>query len=224
MQVHCPGDLPERPFAVDQPPALLVIHRQRLTALDAHRLKEYRVSSLAGSPPALVLCISPYVRYAELERWSLLADLVISEATAPDILPCHVTRLFGEREADATRLTNSGLRIEVAGGNTTCARPLVDACAAAGYRAQAVPDLESAGGRGYDAHAASRAVEPERRLTIWDVPVLEPDWSDNGSSAAARSTGPVIALLGFADRETVTVAKAMRRGRLPRAAISTSTI
>ena len=47
----------------------------------------------------------------------------------------------------------------------------------------------------------------ERTLTIWDVPVLEPDWSQR-LERRSRTNGPVIALFGFADRETVTLAKA----------------
>ena len=47
----------------------------------------------------------------------------------------------------------------------------------------------------------------ERTLTIWDVPLLEPDWSQR-LERRSRANGPVIALFGFADRETVTLAKA----------------
>ena len=32
VQVHSPGDLPERPFDRDQSPRLIVIHRHRFTA------------------------------------------------------------------------------------------------------------------------------------------------------------------------------------------------
>ena len=105
VQVHCPGDLPDRPFDLDRPPRLMVIHRHRFTAVDAQRLKEYRVCPVAGDAPAILLCVSPYVRYEELERWSGLADLVISEATAADILPRHVARSGREasRPVDASR-------------------------------------------------------------------------------------------------------------------------
>ena len=201
-----------------QPPALVVIHRQRLTATDAQRLKEYRVSSAAGGPPAIVLCISPYVRYAELERWSSLADLVISEATAPDILPCHVTRRFGDRKGGGDRPTQSGLCIEVAGGNHDLCQAVVDACSAAGYRAHAVPDLERAGGPAW-ARAASRTVEPERKLTIWDVPVLEPDWSQR-LERRTRSTGPVIRALGFRRPRDRHARESVRCRRLSRSALS----
>ena len=39
------------------------------------------------------------------------------------------------------------------------------------------------------------------------MPLLEPDWSQR-LERRSRATGPVIALFGFADRETVTLAKA----------------
>ena len=144
VQVHCPGDLPDRPFDPDRPPRLIVIHRHRFTAVDAQRLKEYRVCPVAVDAPAILLCVSPYVRYEELERWSGLADLVISEATAADILPRHVARLVERRVGRSTRAETAGFRIEVAGGNHDLCQALVEACAAAGYRAVQVDDLEIA--------------------------------------------------------------------------------
>ena len=45
-----------------------------------------------------------------------------------------------------------------------------------------------------------------RVLSVWDVPVLEPDWPE--LLRRQSSLGPVIALLGFADRATVARAKA----------------
>jgi hypothetical protein len=84
---------------------------------------------------------------------------------------------------------------------------MAEACGSAGYRACLPGDREpvAAGNPG----AASPATE--RVLTVWDAPLLEPDWSDQ-LERLVRSSGPVIALLGFADRETVTLAKA--RGAL----------
>jgi CheY-like chemotaxis protein len=204
VQVHCPGDLPDLPFAPDRPPRLLVIHRHRFTAVDAQRLKEYRVSAVAGDAPAILLCVSPYVRYEELERWSVLVDLVISDATAADILPGHVARLVERRVGRSTRAGAAGFRIEVASSNHDLCKALVEACGASGYRSVQVADLDVA-------RAAVRQASPsavaERILTIWDVPLLEPEWSQR-LEQRSRSNGPVIALLGFADRETVTIAKA----------------
>jgi len=204
VQVHCPGDLPDRPFDLNRPPRLLVIHRHRFTAVDAQRLKEYRVCPVAVDAPGILLCVSPYVRYEELERWSVLADLVISDTTASDILPRHVARFVESRVGRSTRAETAGFRIEVAGGNHDLCQALVEACAAAGYRAVQVVDLEIARAAGPQTSAATVA---ERTLTIWDVPLLEPDWSQR-LKRRYRANGPLIALFGFADRETVTLAKA----------------
>jgi CheY-like chemotaxis protein len=204
VQLHCPGDLPESPFPSNQPPRMTVVHRHRFTAVDAQRLKEYREAKSAGDSRAIVLCISPYVRYEELERWSSLADLIISEATAADILPRHVSRFVRGPAERSDRAPAAGFRIEVAGSNHDLCLALVEACTTAGYRAVKVPDLEIAGAQGART-ARSRVLEPT--LTVWDVPVLEPDWSQR-LERRARATGPVIALLGFADRESVTLAKA----------------
>ena len=81
---------------------------------------------------------------------------------------------------------------------------LVEACASAGYRASAVDDLDAAGSASAEPTAPPGA---ERVLTIWDVPVLEPDWAER-LERRTRSTGPLIALFGFADREVVATAKA----------------
>jgi hypothetical protein len=203
VQVHCPGDLPDKPFDRDRPPRLIVIHRHRFTAVDAQRLKEYRGCSGTGDEPMILLCVSPYVRYEELERWSGLADLVLAEATAADTLPRHVALLDEKGEGRSARVETAGFHIEVAGGNHDLCQAVVEACAGAGYRALQIDDLEIAG-------AARPQVSPitaaERTLTIWDVPLLEPDWSQR-LERRSRANGPVIALFGFADRETVTLAK-----------------
>ena len=99
---------------------------------------------------------------------------------------------------------STGFRIEVAGSNRDLCEGLVEACVIAGYRAIAVDDLDAARSVGAQPAAPPAA---ERALTIWDVPVLEPDWAER-LERRARSTGPVIALFGFADREVVSTAKA----------------
>lgn len=206
MQVHCAGELAERPFDVDKPPALLVVHRQRITPRDAQQLKEYRISPVKGDPSAIVLCVGPYVRYDELERWSSLADLVISEATAAEVLPRHVKRIVGRPEDEAKRVRPTELIIEVVSHNHDLRQAIVDACAGTSLQVLAARDLECPRAPG-EARTRPQAAAPRPKLTIWDVPLLEPDWSQR-LERRARLTGPVIALLGFADRESVTVAKA----------------
>ena len=205
VQVHCPGEVPECPYDLARSPRLVIVHRQRLTAADVLRLRSYRDPKAPSTAPAIILCVSPYVRYDELERWSGLANHVLFEATAGDVLPRYVARLVEGRESRIARVDSTGFRIEVAGSNRDLCEGLVEACVIAGYRAIAVDDLDAAAGGSGAQPAASPAAE--RALTIWDVPVLEPDWVER-LERRARSTGPVIALFGFADREVVATAKA----------------
>ena len=81
---------PGRQSGRDHPPRLIVVHRQTLAPLDAEWLKEWRPDAVSTTSPALILCVGPYVRYEELERYSGLVDLVLSEATAADVIPRHV--------------------------------------------------------------------------------------------------------------------------------------
>ncbi len=53
--------------------------------------------------------------------------------------------------------------------------------------------------------------------SVWDVPVLEPDWP--ARLATLAKSGPVVALLGFADRATRDPGQAPRRLGLPRPAL-----
>ena len=204
VQVHCPGEVPDCPYDLARPPRLVIVHRQRLTAADALRLKAYRDPKLPAAAPVIILCVSPYVRYDELERWSGLANHVIFEATAGDVLPRHIARVVDGREGRIARIDPTGFRIEVAGSNRYLCEGLVEACVTAGYRAVAVDDLDEAARVGAPPAAPSPA---ERALTIWDVPVLEPDWAER-LERRTRLTGPVIALCGFADRDVVLTAKA----------------
>ena len=68
---------------------------------------------------------------------------------------------------------------------------LAEACEVAGYLARPVRDLSEAAPGG---------------LAVWDIPVLRTDWPRG--LARRASAGPVVALLGFADRATVGQARA----------------
>jgi hypothetical protein len=197
------GPLPDRPFGEAALPRAIVIHRHKLSAVDAERLKEWRARE-ADSAPELILSISPYVRYEELERWSSLVDLVVSEAVAGEILPGRLARRLDgyDRRPPSGRPV---CRIEVAGGDGELCRALVDVCARAGYAARAVEDREIGGGPTSRERDRGRSAGG-RVLTIWEVPVLEPGWAQRLEWRAHR-TGPVIALAGFADRAVVTRAK-----------------
>lgn len=204
-RLHNPGDLPERPFDRSHPPRVIVLHRNHLTGPDAERLAGWRDADGARPAPALILCISPYVRYEELERWSRLVDLVLWEASARDVLPGQVDRLSDQARGLRRSAGDRGaVRIEVAGGNRELCLALVEACRSAGYRAEAIDDREIGDGP----RSRKPAAAPTQRvLTIWEVPVLEPGWAPRLARRALQ-TGPIIALAGFADRAIVAAARA----------------
>ncbi len=203
IRADCPGELPSEPLDSKGPPKLIVLHRQRLVGNDAERLKGWRSTVDNGESPALILCVGPYVRYEELERYSGLVDLVLSEATAAEVLPRHVARLLEGRPSRAPRSDGIPLRVCVAGSNVELTRAVGEACAVAGYR------IELTGDPIVGARVSGRnepSAPTETVLIIWDVPVLDPDWSDRLERHCLQA-GPVIALMGFADRTSVALAR-----------------
>lgn len=202
-RVRCVGPLPERPFVEAAFPPAVVIHRHKLGPADAQRLEAWR-TPVEDPAPHLTLAISPYVRYEELERWAGLADLVVSEAIAADVLPGRLARRL---DGPGRRPTpdHPACRIEVAGGDVELSRILIDACARAGYAVRSVDDREI-GGEMAPRERDHSSTTVDRVLTIWEIPVLEPGWGRRLEWRALR-TGPVIALAGFADRTVVTRAR-----------------
>jgi hypothetical protein len=193
---------PGRPLGLDHPPRLIVVHRQTLAPGDAERLTEWRPQASVATSPALVLCVGPYVRYEELERYSGLVDLVLSEATAADVLPRHVVRLLEGRPSRAPRAASDPVvRVLAASASPELRRTIAEACVAAGYRVQEVDD-QIVGDR---PPSDEQSLSDVPLLTIWDVPVLE-EWAER-LDRHARHTGPVVALMGFPDRNMVALAK-----------------
>src|SRR4051794_16194187 len=94
--IPCSGDLPERLFDPEKPPRIVILHRSRLTPTDASRLEGWRSEARPGGLPRLVLCFSPYARYAELERCLRVTDLLLPEATAVETLPRHLLRMMAD--------------------------------------------------------------------------------------------------------------------------------
>jgi hypothetical protein len=191
--------LPAWPFDGADPPCAAVIHRHQLGPADARRLEEWRARATL-----LVLCVSPYVRYEELERWSGLFDLVLSEAPAADILPGQLARRLDGTGRRRPAPGAAPFRIEVAAGDNELGRILADACVRAGYSATPIDDQEI--GEQPPARRRDRPRPAERVLTVWELPVLEPGWSRR-LEWRVRRTGPVIGLAGFADRAIVAQAR-----------------
>jgi hypothetical protein len=200
--IDCSSELPSGPTDSGGSPRLIVVHRQRLVPGDAERLKEWRSKDGPRTPPALILCVGPYVRYEELERYSGLVDLVLSEATACDVVARHVTRLLEGRPGRTPRGEGGVLRVIVASSNGELCRTIAEACATAGYPVEQAND-QMVGARARS--GAEPASAGEALLTVWDVPVLE-EWTER-LERHAREHGPVVALIGFPDRNTVALAK-----------------
>ncbi len=205
-RVNCAGDVPEEPFGPRTPPRFVVLHRHRLSALDRSRIKRWREQTDTETQikPALVLCVSPYVRYEEIERVLGLVDQVVPEGTAADILPGRIIRYFNGPAARRPLGDGAHFAIEVSGKNEDLCRTLVEVCVRAGHRAAAIDDLLASDFGRAPSSASSHA---ERTLTIWEMPVLEPGWPQV-LERRATATGPVIGLIGFADRDLVSRAKA----------------
>ncbi len=192
------GSLPAWPFEGVDPPRAVVIHRHKLGLADAHRIEEWRT---ADPSVRAFLCVSPYVRHDELERWSDRFELVISEGIAAEVLPGRLARRLDGRER--RRPASAAVGIEIAGGDDELRHALVNACARAGYPVRTIDD-EEIGGPPRPRGRTGSALE--RVLTIWEMPVLEPGWP-NRLEWRAHRTGPVIGLAGFADRAIVTRAR-----------------
>ena len=201
--VMCVGDVPDRLFEPDQPPRLLIVHRTRLSQADAARIEQWRPVPRVHALPRVILCFSPYVRYAELERCSRGVDLAISEATAVETLSRHVSRLLeGRDEPPRADPAADCLPVQVISSNHELRAVLSEICLAEGFKVSS--------GREFTAQWQGRAAGADRAanqmLTLWDIPVLEPDWPR--LLEERTKLGPVVALLGFADRATVGQARA----------------
>ena len=208
VRIDCPGESLRQPLGAHHPPRLIVVHRQRLAADDADRFKEWRTQIGTVHSPALILCVGPYVRYEELERYSGLVDLVLSEATASEVLPRHATRLLEGRPSRPPRTgEDPHVRVRVASSSGELARTIAEACGSAGYRVEQTDD-QTVGVRTPTPTPTSHELPAPREslLTVWDVPVLE-EWTER-LERHARQSGPVVALIGFPDRSTVALAKA----------------
>lgn len=204
QRLHCPRDIPEEPFGLSPLPHFIVVHRHQLSAGDRSCLKCWKEEGKSDVKPVIFLCVSPYVRYEDTERALCLVDQVIPEGTAADILAGRIARLSGGPTSPDERHSAFSFTIEVSGKNQDLSRTVVEVCRRAGYRALAIDDLL---GAEFSNDRRPPAPAPERTLTIWEVPVLESGWPEV-LERRVIATGPLIGLLGFADRATVSQAKA----------------
>ena len=204
QRVNCSGDLPDLAFdprhaaASDRRPSALC-ERRRCEA-DQELVRFQGVPRRAGADPLF----QPLSALCGTGALSNLFDQTIPEATAADVLPGRVARLIAGQSASEVPTARPSFRVEIACGTDELGDSLVETCADAGYRVEKVDDA----GFGEDLRAwVSPVATTERVLTIWEVPVLKPGWADRlGRRAIAM--GPIIGLMGFAERSTVTLAKA----------------
>jgi hypothetical protein len=186
-RVHCAGPLPDGLLAGGQAPGRLALHRGALTPADAECVARYRAG--AAPAPRVVLCVGPHVRYADLERWSALGlfDDLVPDATARDVL----ARRLSADEPGLPRPLGVRPGVSVVSANHELRDVMAGACEAAGFPAAVARDWAEARPNG---------------VAVWDVPILEPDWPR--ALARRAPIGPVVALIGFADRALVAEARA----------------
>lgn len=177
------GELPDGWPDLVRSVRTLVLHRSVLTITDAERLRRLRTPE--GQGPRVILCVGPYARYHQLARWSALADVIVPEAIAAEVIGRHVSEI-------RTRTASMGPkgRIVALSSNHEMRQMLTETCSEAGYPALAARDWSE--------------VRPGGSV-IWDVPVLDEGWPD--VLEREGRTRRVVAMLGFADRMTVSLAK-----------------
>jgi len=180
--------LPEKPFDAADPARVLILHRSRVSRADVARLEELRKRLGPERWPHVVLCVSPHVRYAELESCANLVDLILPEATARETLPRELHRLMGHTAATRPDAVASEMNVEIVSTDYEVRSMLREACLRAGYQASESPTFQA-----------------PADLAVWDVPVLESRWVEQLEQRSRG--GPVVALLGFADRAAVTAAR-----------------
>jgi hypothetical protein len=195
----------ERPFDPGSPPRVLVLHRSRLNHVDVSRLERWSPmgpAALEGAGSSrLVLCYGPYVRHSELERCGRVFGLMLPEATAAEVLAGRLPELLGWPAPRPEQDRADAPRIEIVSTEHALRSVIAEACESVGYRVAERPWPER-DSRGRDTPLSAQ-LGPI--LTVWDVPVLEPEWPTQ--LAELSRAGPVVALLGFADRETVRLAR-----------------
>ncbi|HEY2158638.1 MAG TPA: hypothetical protein VGH33_23610 [Isosphaeraceae bacterium] len=180
VRCACTGELPEAWIGEEPPPGLVVIHRPILTVLDTQRLG--RLRARGDSTARVILCVGPHARHDDLVRAARLFDAVLPEATAAETIRRHVEPVRA-RPVGRTAVRVISSIHDVRG-------VLVAACRGVGFRAEASDDRDET---------------PARGVVVWDVPVLDPSWPER--MALRARTASVVALLAFADRETVATAR-----------------
>ena len=142
------------------------------------------------------------MRYAELERAAASVDLALPEATAVETLPRHVAGFLNALAREDRSSHAASRKVDVISSDHALRSVLAEACSVAGFQARTASELDlSLRPRGGTGDAAPAGPD----LTLWDVPVLEPDWPERLERRSRL--GPVVAFLGFPDRTAVNLAR-----------------
>ena len=156
------------------------MHRTRLSQADAARIDQWRSVPRVNALPRVILCFSPYVRYAELERCSRGVDLAIPEATAVETLSRHVSRLL-EWQDDPPRAAPAAdcLPVQVISSDHELRAVLSEICLSEGFKVTS--------SREFTVQGQDRAPRADRAateiLTLWDIP-------SPGGGLASLARGP----------------------------------
>jgi hypothetical protein len=199
-QIQCSDTLPQALLDTHQSPDILILHRSRLTTADAVRLRKWKLDARSNSSPRIILSVGSYVRYAELESWMGLVELVIPEVAAVATLPLHLRRLGANSIDELPAIDRASYCVDVVSSDHQLSAVLNETCESAGFRSWSNERQLCGKSPGVDGAAALSVPD----LMVWDVPVLQPNWSVQ--LAEYSRICPVVALLGFADRTVVSEA------------------
>ena len=215
------SDWPEQPPESLERAHWLILHRTGLPRSVLIRLRRWRL--MMGRWPTTVLILGPHVRYADLRPWSDLADEVIDEPTALAALERRWTPSKSRRRRARVSPTNTQTRAH------PTVPPEHGTTFAAGIRLW-IHDVElrlwlrewlEARGEHVIDDLPSRfplvstfdrsrsmwlTLKSNPTRIIWEVPALDPSWPDT-LSCLTHQGGPVVALIGLANRDQVAQAR-----------------
>lgn len=187
-RLHCGGDLPESWPEVARQARSIVLHRPAVALMDHDRLRRLRERPEGQPAPRLFLCLGAQARQRQVERCAPLVDTILPEATARWTIGRH----FLPPEVPGANPARKPIEpsVVIVSQQTEMRAMLADACRRGGFAVRPARDWSTAAIDG---------------LALWEVPVLEPDWPC--LLRAESKHRPVVALLGFADRDLVTQAR-----------------
>ncbi len=167
-------------------PEIVILQRSALIEPDRDQLARLRAS--AADALTLVLVVGDHVRYQIRQRWLVEVDAILPDATAKDVIGRWV-EVKSSRRLRAVRPA-----LVVVSQQFETREVLARSCEALGYSCKAIAERPN-----------DIDVSESGSCLLWDVPLLDSGWAKELEQATRSRT--VIALLGFANRETVRLAR-----------------